>query len=55
MYALISGCLVLKLRILRIQLTDHMKFNKKKGQNVNASIPLKAEEERELDGRGEER
>jgi hypothetical protein len=30
-----------KYRIPMIQLTDHMKFNKKEGQSVDASIPIR--------------
>jgi hypothetical protein len=37
-----------------IQLTDQLKFNKKEGPIVDASIPQEAEGGRDLDRRGEE-
>ena len=47
-------------RISMMQLIDHMKLNKKEGQSVDASIPLRREKKiirggrgRDLGGRGE--
>jgi hypothetical protein len=37
-----------------IQLTDHMKFNKKEGQNVAASIPLRRGNKIITESRGRE-
>jgi hypothetical protein len=42
-----------KLRIPMIQLTDHMKLNKKKDQSVDASIPLRRENKIITGGKGE--
>jgi hypothetical protein len=43
-----------KLRIPTIQLTDHMKLNKKESQSVNASIPLRRRNKIVTGGRGGE-
>jgi hypothetical protein len=37
-----------------IQLTAHIKFNKKKGPSKDASIPLRREKEIIMGGRGKE-
>ena len=54
MYSLISEILAPKLRISMIQLTDHMKLNKKEGQSVDASIPLRRGNKIIMGGRGRE-
>jgi hypothetical protein len=38
MYSLISGYLATKLKIFKIQFTDHMKLKKKEDQRVVASV-----------------
>ena len=53
MYSLISG-LVQKLRTPRIQLIDHRKLNKKKGQSMAASISLRRGKKIIIGGKGRE-
>ena len=55
MYSLISEILAPKLRISMIQLTDHMKLNKKEGQSIDASKPLKRGNKIIMGGRWRER
>ena len=54
-YALTDKCILdQNLRIPTIQLTDHMKLNKKEGQSVDASIPLRRRNRIIMRGRGRE-
>jgi hypothetical protein len=59
MYSLIISTdkliLVQKLGIPRIKLTDPIKFNKKEGQSVDASMSLRRENKIIIAGRGRER
>jgi hypothetical protein len=45
----------IKFRIPMIQLTDHMKLNKKEGPSVDASIPFRRGNTIIMVGRGRER